>query len=196
MALKIKTAPVKEPVTLAEAKSHLRVEIADDDTLINTLIKAAREHVEKICSRALITQTWYLYLDSFPDSGEEIRIPMPPLATIVGITYVDIDGVTQTLAVGEYTVDANSEPARVKEAYNETWPDTREIMNAVTVEFTCGYGDDETDVPQTIRQAMLFLIGHWYENREAVVISGNIIAKELPAAVSALLASYRIITVL
>ena len=194
MALKIKTEPAKEPVTLAEAKSHLRVEITDDDTLINSLIKAARRHVENVCSRALITQTWYLYLDAFPASGKEIKIPLPPLGSIVNIAYIDTDGVTQTLAASKYTVDAKSEPARVKEAYNETWPDTREIINAVTVEFTCGYGADETSIPEPIRQAMLMLIGHWYENRELVVVTGNMAPKEIPAAVTALLASYRIIT--
>jgi len=192
MAIKIKTEPVKEPVTLAEVKSHLRVEVTDDDDLIGLLILTARCHAENICSRALITQTWQMFSDAFPSSGKEIRIPLPPLASIVSITYIDIDGETQTLAASKYTVDANSEPARVKEAYNETWPATREIMNAVTVEFTCGYGADETDVPEPVRRAMFFLIGHWYENREAATW-GDII-REVPLAVDALLANYRIIT--
>jgi len=191
MAIKIKTAPVKEPLTLAETKSHLRVEVTDDDVLIGLLITAARRHVENICSRALITQTWQMFSDAFPASGEAIKVPLPPLV-IASITYIDINGATQDLAPSKYTVDAKSEPARIKEAYNETWPATREIMNVVTVEFTCGYGDDETDVPEPIRQAMLMLIAHWYENREAVTIGD--IARETPLAIDSLLTNYRIIT--
>lgn len=188
------SAPSLEPLTTAEAKSHLRVDGSNDDALIDALITASREHVEETTRRALITQTWELSLDCFPSmswprSGSVIWIPRSPLQSVTKIDYVNTAGTTETLDASRYRVDSKSEPARVTEAENENWPLTDGVTNAVTVEFEAGYGDDASDVPQGIKQAMLLLIGHWYENREAAAPEN---LSEHPKAVDALLAPYRV----
>jgi uncharacterized phiE125 gp8 family phage protein len=186
MARTLVTAPASEPISLSEAKDHLRVTSTDDDTYITSLIKVARQHVEVVTSRALITQTWDYFLDSFSD---EMEIPKAPLQSVTSIKYIDTDGNTQTLSTSVYTVDADSDPGKVLLAYNQSWPSVRSVNHAVTIRFDAGYGA-ATDVPEPIRQAMLLLIGHYYENRQQVIV-GTITAS-LPMAVDALLAPYKV----
>lgn len=163
MGLILITAPATEPVTLTEAKAHLRVTGADDDTYITALITMARQYAEVFTRRALITQTWDLYLDAFPDY--DIALPMPDLQSVTSVTYVDTDGVSQVLSSALYQVDLASIRGRIAPAYNEEWPDTREeTYGAVKVRFVCGYGAASA-VPETIKGAMKLLIGHWFENR-------------------------------
>jgi len=188
MALTLASPPSVEPVSLAEAKAHCRVEHDEDDTLISALIPAAREHVEAVTKRVLITQEWTWKLDAFPC---QFNMPKPPLQSVESITYVDSAGNTQTLDAAEYRVDNDCEPGRITEAYDASWPTTRLVTNAVTVAFTAGYGQAGTDVPQPIRQAILLLIGHWYENRESVAVGVSV--AELPQAVEALLSPYRMV---
>ena len=171
MELKIATAPAVEPVSLTTAKLHCRVDTTADDDLITALIVAARRHVEAVSRRALITQTWDYVLDDWPDTPFEI--PLPPLQSITSITYVDEDGDSGTVDSGDYIVDS--------------WPsDTLQDIAGVRVRFVAGYADAATDVPQHFIQAMLLLIGHWYENREAVATSGAV-PKQLELAVKSLL---------
>ncbi len=184
----ISVEPSVEPVSLSEAKTHLRVTIDDDDTYITALIKAARQYVENYLSRALITQTWKLYLDYFPD---EIVIPRPPFQSAT-ITYVDTDGATQTATGTIYTVDTDSEPGLIYEAYDQNWPTTRTVNKAVTVTFIGGYGDASIDIPEAIIWAIKLIINHLYENRETT-ISGTSITT-VPMTVEPLLAPYRIMT--
>ena len=194
--LKIVTEPTAEPITTAEAKAHLRVDIADDDTLIAALVKAARRWCEEATNRAFVTQTWDLRLDHFPGWGSwrgpyadlasvEILVPISPLASVTSITYVDTDGTSQTLATAKYTVDSASEPARIVPAYGESWPDTRDVPNAVTVRFVAGYGA-ATAVPERIKAAIKLMVASLYENREPVNI-GNIVTP-IEFTLSALLA--------
>lgn len=165
------TPPAVEPVSLAEAKQHLRVDITDDDALITALITAAREYCEGFQNRAYITQVWQLWLDSWPD-GSEIRIPKPPLQSVTSVKYYGADNTEYTLPPADYFVDTKSEPGRIVLAYERTWPSvTLRPANAVCIEFVAGYGDDAGKVPQKVRQAIYLLIGHWYENREAVRVA-------------------------
>lgn len=192
-ALSLVTAPAAEPVSRSEAKAHLRIEasVTDDDTLIDALIVAAREHVEDFTRRALVTQTWDLKLDAFPCDAY-IKVPLPRLQSVTSITYVDTAGTTQTWSSSDYQVDTASEPGRIAPAYGESWPDTRAgQLNAVTVRFVAGYGAASA-VPQKIKQAMLLIIGHWYEHRENVVISAQ--AQEIPFAAEMLLWPYRVLS--
>lgn len=201
-----------EPVSLTDAKDHLRVDTSADDSYINALIAAARQYVEEITRRALITQTWEFSLDDFPLSklvdmpwseylefrNRAILLPRPPLQSVTKIEYVDTDGATQTLAASVYRVDTKSEPARLTEAEGETWPTTDHVTNAVTITYVAGYSPDDSssptdeaaNVPQPIKHAMKLLIGHWYENREQVNV-GNIVTP-MPSAAHALLAPYRV----
>jgi uncharacterized phiE125 gp8 family phage protein len=192
--------PSKEPLTLIEAKSHLRVDTSDNDVLISDLIKTAREHVEETTGRALITQTWELSLDDFPWStwfespwepwirhGEKpILLPRSPLQSVSSISYVDTDGATQTLAASKYRVDTKSEPARITEAEGEIWPSTDRVTNSVTVTYVAGYGDNATDIPAPIRQAMKLMLEIDYD-RPDPSYTGVIRSR-----MDALLAPYRV----
>jgi len=181
MRLKLTTAPAIEPVTLEEAKSHLRVDTDDDNALISTLITTAREMVEKETERALITQIWQMYLDEAP---RIIEIPKPPLQMIDSIFIVDENGAEKEVDKESYIVDASGNlPGRVKLKDGYSWPSHPGFASFV-VEFTAGYGDEAIDVPATIRQAILQLVGFLYENRGS---------EEIPPGVKAMLRSYKII---
>jgi uncharacterized phiE125 gp8 family phage protein len=146
------------------------------DPLLNIFIKSARLAAERITNRALITQTWDLYLDAFP--AWELFVPKPALQSVSSISYVDTDGVTRTLATSEYLVDAKSEPGRITPVFGGIWPVTRWQTNAVTVRFVCGYGAANA-VPESIKSWMLMRIKTLWDNRDPFVIaSGSLI--ELP----------------
>ncbi len=183
------TAPTAEPVTLAEVKLHLRVEDNADDALIAALITAARQHAEHDTRRALVTQTWKLVLDAFPESV--ITLDRAPVSAVVSVVYIDPEGVSQTLSAAGYQLDAVTEPCRLVPAYGSTWPATRAQVNAVTVTYTCGYGNPDT-VPESIKRWMLLRIGALYENREEVLTGRAITLAPLPF-VDALLAPYRLL---
>jgi uncharacterized phiE125 gp8 family phage protein len=191
-SLSLVTPPVLEPISLQEAKEHCRIDLDDEDALIGSLIIAARQHVEDVTGRQLITATWALTLDGWPWF---IDVPKAPLLTTpaVAITYLDTNGTTQTLATTQYRVEASTGPtagrARIMREYAVVWPTLRSVGNAVTITFTAGYGTSGDKVPMPIRQAMLLLIGHWYRNRESVNV-GNIVS-ELPQAFDALIGPYR-----
>ena len=185
------TGPAVEPLTVAEAKLHLRVDISDDDAYIGTLITAAREWVEAYLDRTLITTQLILRAAEFPT--EELELPRPPMvasgtATAVVVTYTLADTTTATLSTALYRVDRTSTPGNVAPIINGTWPsDVIEDANAVAVTYWAGYGPTSASVPATIRHACLMLIGHWYEQRSAVLTAT--ISKPLEFAVESLLAS-------
>lgn len=171
MALRLVTAPTTLPVTLAEAKAHLRVDFDDDDTAITAMIRAAIAHAEQFTGRALIEQTWDLLLDAFPTGS--IDLPRAPLIEVTGVYYLDSAGVEQTLSSSSYVVDSASEPARVGLVYGGTWPAALDQAAAVRVRFVAGYIDDASpvsaNVPYDIKAAILLIVGSLYANREDVV---------------------------
>ena len=187
MGLTLSSGASVEPITTAEAKSQIRVDTSDDDTLIDNYIVAAREHGEQMTRRAFITQTWVWKLDKFPPGGV-MYVPLPPLQSVTSIQYVDANGSTQTWSTDDYDVDISSKPGRIVPVYNGSFPTTRIDTNAVTVTFVAGYGDATTDVPEQLRVAISQLVGHWYEHREEVV-TGTIVAK-LPNVVETLFNLY------
>lgn len=191
----LSVAPAGEPLTLAEAKKHLKVETAmtDDDLMITALIVAARGQAERVTQRQLITATWKAKYDRFPrDWRTPLTIPMPPLISVASVKYLDTDGVEQTWASSEYVVDAPAGPyaieGRLYPGWNKEYPETCDRADALTITFDAGYGAAGA-VPQPIKQAMYLMIGHWYENREAVNV-GNIV-NELPLGAEALLAPFQ-----
>lgn len=189
MALVLKTAPASEPVSLNETKLHCRVDHNTEDTLITNLITAARIYCEKQQNRAFITQTWYLYLDRFPNK-DYIDIPLPPLQSVTSVLYYSTDDTENTLLTDDYDVDINSFVGRVHLKYGKTWPsEVLRPSNAVKIEIICGYGLAAA-VPQNIKQAMLLLIAHWYGNRESVMVGA--VSKPLEMAVDALLGFERV----
>lgn len=180
--------PAVEPVTLAEAKEQVREDGSDSDTLIAALITAAREYVEERTGRALITQTWSLAMDGPPCGNDAIRLPRPPLQSVTSVVYVDEAGADQTWAVANYRVDTHSEPARIALASDAVWPIPQFVAGAVTVTYVAGYGDTPDTVPQAIRQAILLLVGHWYDHRSPEVV-GTVVGR-VGFTVDALLAPY------
>ena len=166
MSLKRYTAPASTPVTLAEAKAHLRVDVSDDDALITTMIESATDMAEQATGRALISQTWDLNLDAFPT---EIELAPVPIVSVSSFTYTDTNGATQTLSSGpDYVLDTTGDhgPARIVPAYGKTWPETRDQINAVTIRFVAGYANAAA-VPAAIKSWILLQVGAMYENRQA-----------------------------
>ncbi|MBN1807189.1 MAG: phage head-tail connector protein [Sedimentisphaerales bacterium] len=186
MAWKVTTPPSVEPVTLNEAKLHLRVDHTDEDALITSLIKVAREWCENFQNRAYITQTITLTLDEFPDV---FTVPRPPLQSVTSIKYIDTDGVQQTLSSGIYDVDSQSEPGRIALAYGQSWPGIRGDINSVEVVYVAGYGDTADNVPERVKAAIKLLAGHLYEHREMV---SEMTLKEVPFSVKSLLGVDRV----
>lgn len=232
MALALVTPPAAEPISLAEAKRHLEEEQTHNDVLITALITKARQIAEAKQGRALLTQTYDLWLDAWPDK-DYIALPMSPLQSVTYVKYYDTADNEYEFAVTDYFVDDKSLRGRVHLGYSKTWPSlTLRPINGIVVRFVVGYaaysgtvstagvavtrvsGDlfntawtagtvivinkvpyvvasvtsgsaltleatagtqsgvvyKANDVPQTTRQAMLMLIAHFYENREAVLV--------------------------
>ena len=194
MSLTLTTPATVEPITLQQAKEHLRLDTADDDSVVGLNILAAREKAEEITNRALITQTWTWKLDRFPvSSAIALRVPRSPLSSITSIQYVDSDGVTQTWASSNYDVATPGGPrpdrGRIMPAYGEVWPTTREQMDAVTIIFIAGYGGAAEDMPANLVSAMLLHVGTLFEHRENEVIGPNAI--ELPETSNDIYIRYR-----
>jgi uncharacterized phiE125 gp8 family phage protein len=189
MRLALTTAPTEEPISLAAAKRHLRVDedATDEDALILDWIASARKEAERAMGRPLVTQTWTGYLNNFPDS-DEIEIPLAPLISVTSIKYTDPDGVEATFSTADYTVDTSGVLGRIYLNYNESWPDYRIEYNAVRIVFVAGYGDAST-VPEDVKSWMLLRIGERYEHREGTVV--GTIATRLPD-ISGLVAGDRI----
>jgi uncharacterized phiE125 gp8 family phage protein len=186
LILKLFTAPASEPITTNEAKAHLRIDASDEDNLITGYITAARQLCELYARRALVTQTWDLSLEQWPGC-DQIELPRPPLQSVTSISYIDSNGATSTLASSSYIVDTASEPGRVILAYGATWPTvTLRPGPAITVRYVAGYGAAAA-VPELYKQALKLIVGHFFENREQVVLQPGLTVAQLPMAAQALL---------
>lgn len=185
-SVKQTTPPSAYPITVDEVKQQCRILNDAEDGVIERYLQTAVRYIEKQARRQFITATFTLKLDEFPAGNAAIHLPYAPLISVTSITYTDTAGTSQTWSSGDYTVDTNSEPGRVFPAYLETYPDTRDVQNAVVIVYTAGYGSSGSSVPIEARQAMLHLAAHWFENREPVNI-GNIVTP-LPMHVESLIA--------
>jgi uncharacterized phiE125 gp8 family phage protein len=186
MALVLATPPSVEPVSLAEAKTHLRIDHDAEDALITSLIITSRLHVEAALGLALITQGWSLRLDRWPDD-DVVVLPIRPVQSVEAVRVADGDGAFDDVAAETYSVDGQSNPPRLAPA--GVWPKPGTAVQGIEIAFSAGYGDQPEDVPQPIRQALLMLIAHWYEHREPVAIGTP--AARIPDTISALLSPYR-----
>ncbi len=158
------SGPNSEPVTLAEAKLHLRVDGADEDALIGALITAARESAEHQLGRSIIATTWALTRDAFPTS---ILLPMPRATAVTRIDYLDADGAAQVMnAIGYQLIAASEFEAWVEPAYGYAWPATRQQPEAVKVTYVAGWANAAA-VPAAIKSWILLAVGELYANREA-----------------------------
>ena len=181
MPMQLITPPAAEPVSLAEAKLHLRVDFDEDDALIQALISAARQAAEMLTQRQLVTARWRFVLDSFPGPslmgvpagqtftlpGHAILIPKSPLQSVVEIRYLDMAGVSQVMPSAHYTVDKACEPARITPVFGQIWPVALPQIGAVSVTFDAGYGS-AADVPEGLKSWIKLRLGSLYAHREEV----------------------------
>lgn len=161
-----------------------------EDSLITSLIAAARDWCESFQNRAYVTQSWYLILESFP-SDDYVEIPKPPLQSVASIKYYGTDNTEYTMTATDYFVDSDSERGRIVLAYNKSWPTTTlRPANGVIIEFTAGYGAASA-VPEKIKAATKLILGHLYEHREEVVEK---VLTKVPTAAESLLWQDKIVS--
>lgn len=190
--VKLITAAATTPVSVAEVKAHLRIDTSDEDTYLAVLIAAVTDFYEKYTKRDFITKTYRMWSHELRD-GIEIR--KSPNVVISSVTYYDADNVSQTLSSSIYTLtNANDFPV-FGLAVNQSFPAVYQRPQAVTFNFTCGYGAASTDVPAAVRQAILIGVGALYVSRGDC--SDNSSCNECEAALNgtarALLQPFRIL---
>lgn len=185
LSLSQTTAPTIEPVSIEQAKEHIRVPFDDDNTYIGALVKAARHRVEEWSGRQLINASWTFNLNRFPGS-DTILLPWSPLSSVTSVKYVDTGGNTQTVSSDVYDSDAATIIPKIFLKYNQSWPsDVRGGTNDVEIIFIAGYGAVASAVPDAAKQAILMMVSHWYEHREPVVL--GTIASAIPETIEALI---------
>lgn len=203
MGISVITQPAAEPVSLEEAKLYLRVDADSEDDLISSLIQAAREYVETHTRKTLIYTTYRYTMDNFPGwyglsfVAQPIELPKYPVAqtsaagaysyAMPRVRYYDEDGVQQTLTYAgeDFDLDLSSSPAKLQLYPGDYWPSTQVgLANAVEVDFVAGYGPTAASVPESLKTAIKLLVGHWYENRQAVAPG---FGAEVPLAVDSIL---------
>lgn len=179
------TPPAREPVTVQEARLFLRLDGEEEDTLLATLITAARLMVEAASGRMLIAQGWRIVLDAWPPGGE-IRLPVSPVSGIAAARVYDGAGAARTVGEGALIVDPAGDPPLVRIA--AAVPSPGRTRGAIEIDVEAGYGDEPADVPAPLRQAVLRLVARWFEDRGDVVARD---AERLPRGIAALIAPYR-----
>jgi uncharacterized phiE125 gp8 family phage protein len=189
MSATLLIGPAIEPITLADAKAYLRIEHAADDDALAALVAGARIHVEAQTRRALITQTWRLSRDAWPDDGRIAVLPVP-LRSLAAARIYKSDGTTLAIPTAAFAADAAAAPA-VLAFTPGTFVAPGRAVAGIELDVEVGYGPGATDVPQPLRQAIRMLVAHWYENR-GVTASGAA-AATLPESVAALLRPYRVL---
>lgn len=172
MGIKLKTDATVEPVSTATAKLWTRIESDADDSIVAMLIKGARRAAEQYCGRYFAPRTVTLYLDAFPPA--EIMLPRPPVIQVDSVKYVDTAGTLTTIASANYTCEqAHGDPparAWLMPAYDYEWPETREVANAVEIQYQCGYATCPDDVVEYI----LAHLAATYGQREAIARSDRV----------------------
>ena len=188
MSLVMTSGPAVEPVTLAEAKAHLRIDHANEDALINSLIITSRHHIEAALGLALITQSWTLLTDRWPKL-QRLNLPLRPVQSISSVKIWNHDGTSTTLPLSAFYLDGQGLPARLAWQGAAPLSDPERAVNGIEIAFTAGFGSGADSVPQPVRHALLLLVAHWYEHREPVEIGSGVNA--VPNMVSELLLPFR-----
>jgi uncharacterized phiE125 gp8 family phage protein len=202
------TPPTSEPVLLQEAKDWMRVSDSSQDSVITSLISAARWEAEKYTRRSFISTQWKQQQDTFPPTGlgqvnlerlqfwsynnaGEVVLPRSPLITVDTVAYQDANGSTITMTAGtDYVVDLNPDHGRIFLPFGKIWPITYPQQNAVSLTFTAGYGATAAAVPEGLKTVIKMLVANWFENREPVLTSGAV-PQILPLHIRDMLWTYR-----
>lgn len=173
-----------DPVTLEEAKGHLRALHSSEDNLISRFISAASRHVEGRIGRSLVNRTMTYQRDGFPACRASIVLPRPPVSEVTSVSFIDQNGAAQTMASGDYLLVKSPVECELSPALGVSWPATSKQRRSVTVVYKSGFGDDGSEVPEDIKNAILLLVQHFYEHRSAVTEGSAVVT---PFAVEALL---------
>lgn len=201
--------PASEPVTLADFKAHSKVEVADDDAYITSLITAAREHLSTATGRAMINETWTATLDDWPKAAPlhdwwdgvrdgalnsvaagYVEITKAPFAAVTAVNLLDEDGTPTLWAASNYYTTQNHGFGRLTLRRGAVWPVRLRDTGGIQITFTAGYGAAANAVPLVLRQGILMLMAHWYENREVIHVGGA--NAPMPAGLNAIIASMRV----
>lgn len=213
MSLKLITPPKREPIDLADLREHLRISDTAEDRTLQRLIRTVRSRCERATRRALITQTWDLYLDQWPTwdgyhggrryepvttnlpAGGYVEFPKAPLQSVTDVHYVDMQGNSNVWDPTNYDVDTPAgdycRRGRLALGWVKIWPVIRPTMNAVRMRFVAGYGDDPTDVPDLLVQGMLLDAGTLFDIRGAVLAGSRAAAIEIPSTTRDIYLSFR-----
>jgi uncharacterized phiE125 gp8 family phage protein len=187
MTFRLITPPTARPVQLSDVKAFLRIDSTDDDALLDTLIRGAVQHIDGwrgLLGLALMPQTWEVSLDAFPC---RIKLPLGPVLSVTSVQYLDGANVLQTLPVERYQLLPSQE---IVPAYGISWPGTLTYPGAVRVQYVAGH-ENASAVPEALKQLIMLLVAHWYENRLPAVANS---VNELPFSLRALVDQYRVVT--
>ena len=205
MPLQLVTPPAQEPVSLIEAKAHLRVDFSDDDLLITSLISAARQAAETLTGRQIVTARWKLILDCFPGPslmgvpaglpfslpGHAVLLPKCPVQSVFAIQYLDMSSSTQIMPSTDYTVDIACEPARITPVFGKIWPICLPQIGAVAITFDAGFGAAAA-VPEGLKSWIKLREGSLYAHREEVALMNRGKIEPLPF-IDGLLDPYKVV---
>ena len=178
------TPPSVEPVSLAEVKAHLRIGHADEDELIGTLTIAARHLVEAQTGLAMIAQGWSCFRDDWPETGV-VELPLAPLITVDDVKTYGEDDIAAIIDPAHYYADTGARPPRLLLRGSRVWARPARIGNGIEIAVTAGFGTTASAVPEDLREALLQLVGHWFENR------GTGREPDVPLTVHTIIARYR-----
>jgi uncharacterized phiE125 gp8 family phage protein len=178
------TPPAAEPVSLGDAKAHLRIAHSDDDALVGTLIATARRIVEARSGLALMAQTWTCFRDAWPEDGV-LTIPLAPLIAVDELAVYGEDDAKAVIDPAHYFADLASRPPRILLRGSRVWQPPGRALNGIAVTVAAGFGAAAAAVPEPLRHAVLVLVAHWYEHR------GNAAPPPVPLTVEALIRPYR-----
>ena len=181
------TAASTFPVSLTEAKSHLKVDTSADDTYITSIIKAATQLSEEYTNRFFINTVIDQTCSSFADLETLFK---SKVNDVQYVRYYDSDNNLQTLTATVYDKMLSYEPSQIQLANNQSFPTITKRNDAVICRYTVGYGSSASDVPEVIKQAILLTIGNFYANRESVIV-GRMVS-ELPQNSKWLLDTYKV----
>jgi len=183
VGLIVVTPAAHEVVSTENVKAFARIDHTAEDALIEELIKAAEDLIQRATDAQLLSATYDLTRDRWPTAKNAIELPLSPVTSVESIKYIDPDGIEQTLSSAIYELDLGVKPAEIYLKYNGEWPDLRDQRNAVTVRFLAGYASAAV-VPDMLKTAVKITVTNWLENRE----SG---CTELPAAAHNICNRYR-----
>lgn len=178
--------PSEEPLSLVETRTFLRLDDGAEDALLETLIAAARLHVEGTTARAMIAQTWRLVLDDWP-SSREVKLPVGPAISLSAITAYDDNGDGHELDLSRFSLESTA-PLLLVPKEVEGMPVLQE-RHGIEIDYVAGFGTSASDVPADLRHAMLSLVAYWFEHRDAVIVAGS--GSVVPAGFDRLIAGYR-----